>query len=52
MKKFTWEATVAMPSPSNGFIPTHMTGEFKNIMEATAYFTKFGKIIMGPRIIS
>jgi hypothetical protein len=48
----TWEAMVLMPAPNGGFIPTRMTGEFQNYVQATAYFTQFGKISMGPRIIT
>jgi hypothetical protein len=48
----TWEAMVALPSPNGSLIPTRMTGEFQNYVQAQAYFSKFGKIVMGPRIVN
>lgn len=49
----TWECLVALASP-NGYnpIPTRMTGQFSNYMQAKAYFGSFGKLLQDPRIVN
>lgn len=45
-----WEAMVAVPHNGTSFIPTRMTGQFSNYLQAQAYFNSFGKILVGPKI--
>jgi len=48
-----WECKVAMPQPNGGApYPVTMTCSARNYLEARAYFTKFGKLLNDPRIIS
>jgi len=49
----TWECKVALPQPNGGApLPTVMTGQFANYLQARAYFSAFGKMLNEPRIIN